>query len=600
MLDKLPANVIALAKLQEQRLAEAVAKQATGTEGEKPLQQDLPEINAGLQNLKEVTEQAIQALVKANGQPWIFLHGGVPVRVERDPETKLLVTRELTPDRLRNVLARVARWYKERERKPGNVERYDAKPPMDVVRDVLATPNLPFPVLTRIVHAPVFAPDGEFQTTPGYHAGSKTYLALPEEFSLPEVPVVPTETDVHEAKRFILEELLGDFPFVADADRAHAVALLLLPFVRSMIDGPTPLHVIEASSPGSGKGLLADVLLMPALGRQVGVIPPPRDDDELRKGITGRLREGAAAILFDNVTFLGSPVLAAALTATVWDDRILGKSETIRLPVQCAWVATSNNATLTTEVARRSIRIRLDPKMDRPWLRTEFRHPELRTWAAEHRAELIWAAAVLVRSWLAAGRPKPSCRPLGSYESWTRVLGGILETAGIPGFLSNIEEFYEAADTEGAVWRQFVALWWERFEDKPVTTADLFPLAVEMDSFELGNGSDRAQKTAFGKRLAKQRDRVIGDYCITFAGINHHARTWRLLKVGEHGNIGEHSGPLAGAEKSPKPEFFGNGVYEMCERVGENVPLSSPCSPMFPSLVGEEVSGAGDDDESPF
>ena len=37
-------------------------------------------------------------------------------------------------------------------------------------------------------------------------------------------------------------ELLGDFPFTGDAERPHAVGFLLLPFLRELVDGPTPIH----------------------------------------------------------------------------------------------------------------------------------------------------------------------------------------------------------------------------------------------------------------------------------------------------------------------------------------------------------------------
>jgi hypothetical protein len=54
----------------------------------------------------------------------------------------------------------------------------------------------------------------------------------------------------------LLLELFGDFPFATDADRTNALGALLLPFVRELVDDPTPLHLIEAPSPGIGKGLL--------------------------------------------------------------------------------------------------------------------------------------------------------------------------------------------------------------------------------------------------------------------------------------------------------------------------------------------------------
>jgi putative DNA primase/helicase len=192
------------------------------------------------------------------------------------------------------------------------------------------------------------------------------------------VPEVPTAQDVVRASRLIRRDLLGDFPFVTRADRAHAIAALLLPFVRDIIDGPTPAPLIEAPSAGTGKGLLTHALVMPALGTTLAVMPPATTDDEWRKRITAVLREAPGAILIDNVTrALDSAALSAALTARTWSDRLLGRSTTVNLLVRCLWLMAGNNPTMTTEIARRMVRIRMDARVDRPWQRPthQFRHP---------------------------------------------------------------------------------------------------------------------------------------------------------------------------------------------------------------------------------
>jgi hypothetical protein len=402
---------------------------------------------------------------------------------------------------------------------------------MDVVRDMLATPNPPLPSLTRIVEATVFGQDGTLLTTPGYHPGAKTYYAPAADFVVPPIPTQPTPGDIQRAKDLV-NELLYDFPWVSDADRAHAVAVFLLPYARALIDGPTPNHLIEAPTAGSGKGLLAEVLLSPAVGRHIGVVVEARDDDEWRKRLTACFREGRIVILLDNLTRpLISGVLAAALTALTWADRLLGKNETVSLPVRCAWVTTANNPVLSTEIARRCVRIRIDPKIDRPWQREGFRHPDLRSWVAEHRADLVWAALTLIQAWISKGRPRPRLNPLGSFEAWSTVIGGILETAGVPGFLMNLNELYDTADQEGAAWREFVALWWETFQGKDVSTKELLDLAEkkEVEGLPLGRSeSDQGQRVAFGKALAKQRDRVIGDFRLTSGSKKQRAARWRL------------------------------------------------------------------------
>jgi hypothetical protein len=497
---------------------------------------ELPWIDATNENLREITPQAWEALVLANDPPRLFQHGGVLVRLEADDDGAPIL-RVLTLDRTTHELARAANFFVKRTRQDGEgnaeVTREIVLPPSPVVHDVLAVRTPPLPVLTRIVETPIFAPDGTLQTAPGYHLANRRYLALPPTLTLPPVSERPTAADLERARTLLLEELLGDFPFVGAADRAHALALLLLPFVRDWITGPTPGHMIEAPAPGSGKDLLADVLTLPAVGRNIGVIAEARDDEEWRKRITSQLREGHAVIHIGNLRrSLDTGVLAAALTATQWTDRLLGKNETVRVPVRCAWVVTANNPILSTEMARRFVRVRLDPRVDRPWEREDFRYEDLRSWAGDHRGELIWAALTLVRGWQAAGAPAFSGRPLGSYESWSRILGGILTTAGIPGFLGNAREFYETADLEGTVWRQFVAAWWETHGSDEVSAGDLFALAVETEGLDLGKGNDRSQRITFGKKLTQLRDRVIGDHRIVAGDKKQRAQRWRLVPTG--------------------------------------------------------------------
>ena len=158
------------------------------------------------------------------------------------------------------------------------------------------------------------------------------------------------------------------------------MAAALTPIVRELIDGPTPLFAMDAPTPGTGKGLLAETIGTLVIGTAPAVMSELRNDEELRKRITSVLLAGSPVILFDNVSRrLASGVLAAALTAPIWSDRRLGRNETVTVPNRAVWMATGNNLDLSSEIARRTVWIRIDPRMDRPWERTGFRHPRLPT-----------------------------------------------------------------------------------------------------------------------------------------------------------------------------------------------------------------------------
>jgi putative DNA primase/helicase len=95
----------------------------------------------------------------------------------------------------------------------------------------------------------------------------------------------------------------------------------------------------------------------------------------------------------------------------------------------------------------------------------------------EHRADLVWAALTLGRAWLDAGRPAGRKR-LGMFENWVAVIGGILDVAGIAGFLGNLRQFYATSDFERADWQAFMGAWWGRFRSESVGVVDLFDIAL--------------------------------------------------------------------------------------------------------------------------
>jgi hypothetical protein len=57
-------------------------------------------------------------------------------------------------------------------------------------------------------------------------------------------------------------------------------------------------------------------------------------------------------------------------------------------------------------------------------------------------------------------------------------------------------------------------------------------VAEAIDGFGLGRGmTDRSRQIALGKRVAKLRDRVIGEFQVVRAGDRHHSAAWRLVPI---------------------------------------------------------------------
>ncbi|MGE0108170.1 MAG: toprim domain-containing protein [Bdellovibrionales bacterium] len=479
-------------------------------------------------DLASLAEQCWYRIYETNKPPWLFRFSLLPTWVDLDDDGRPK-PQTITEDRMKFILARQIDW-----RRKLKDRLIPAHPPAAVIKDILATPHTNLPVLGGIVSTPVFGPDGKIIQVPGYYKAAKLFYVPQKDFVLPAIPQNPSAEEIKAARDLIVNDLFGDFPFLGEAELAHAVALLLLPFVRSMIAGPTPIHLFEKPTPGTGASLLVEIIAIIATGMSAKVMTEGRSEEEWRKRLTSALRAMPALLFIDNLRYrLDSAALAAAVTATSWEDRILGRSELANFPVRCAWVVTGNNPALSNEMARRAIRTRLDARVDQPWRRSGFRHKNLAKWVQDNRPQLVAACLTLVQGWVSAGQPAQP-QSLGSFEEWSRVIGGILGFAGIPGFLTNLNDLYDASDEEGSLWRSFITAWWERFTDRDVSTGELYQLVEDRDiALPLGKGSEQSRRIRLGKQLAKMRDRVFeieeGRSVTLVSGrMRQRALTWQL------------------------------------------------------------------------
>lgn len=447
------------------------------------------------------------AISLANQPPRIFQREGKLITLQDvDKEPKLDI---VTAERLYGMVLEVADYFRPAAGED-QVPRH-SYPPHDLIRAMVTSPDSKLPVIEGVSSVPMFLPCGALWAKDGYCSDLRTFF-----YGMAGLGEIGTGVagDVREAVRFFREEVYANFPFSSPNEFAHVLATLLLPFVRHLVKGATPIHLIEANGPGSGKTLLAEVNTTIATGSIPGLIAPAGDEEEMRKRITSFLSEGHVNIILDNVNKeINSGVLASAITGEKWQDRPLYGSRIITLPNKATWQITANNPRLSLEVARRCIRIRLLGG-ERPWDRQEgaYKHPDLLKWVTENRRELLIHIHTLVRHWFNLGCPKPPpSQALGSFESWVKVVGGIIHAAGVSGFLTNCPDLYSESDPESQEWEEFAEVWHEAEGEKWISPTDLEFLAASKNCLPLtrGGGHDQSRVIRLGIALGARKDSII-------------------------------------------------------------------------------------------
>jgi hypothetical protein len=399
--------------------------------------------------------------------------------------------------------------------------------------------------LRDVIGAPFVRRDGSICQEEGYDEATGMWLALPP--GLRQVPENPSDDDVAEARKLILDTVLRDFPWVSPADRANYIALLLTPMLREVCDCVTPLGLITAAAPSSGKSLLSELIACIHGGKMTTL---PKQDEELEKRITTFfMNEMVPTITFDNVGLghtLNSDVLAQLITQRVWSSRILGRSESMSRLNDKLWMVTGNNVRINNDMRTRSILVRIDPRVENPEERdtSAFAVGNLEVWMRqpENKARVAWALLVMVRAWAASGMPK-SKDEMRNYTPWAQALGGLLAFHGIEGFRQNKEELADA-DDEKAEMSLFMEVVHERHGDNWVTAAQLLadyqnasfstPMGAPdpwQGAFPVDRNGKPVSAKSVGKRLAYYRDRPMGGWVLRHKAVAGRAALWKVERV---------------------------------------------------------------------
>ena len=492
-------------------------------------------IQTNLRQLREVVYDCHRALLLNNNPPTLFARGGAPVYIMPDEDGRKVIA-PVTPAYLTYLLTQAANFHQ----KTMEVNRA-VHPPQKAVTTLLAMTinewNLPN--LVSLSETPILRPDGSIVDQPGYDPETRTVYSPCPGLEIPPIPDDPTWDDIAGAIE-VIDDAIGEFPFVDAASTVNAYAMLLTPTVRPVIYGCVPLALVNAKNPGTGKSLLMEVASRIHTGSAAPMKAIPADGDEWRKSLSAAILAGNSLTMFDNLdAILKSGHLSQAITCERWTDRKLGITEEMNLPQRTTFIVSGNNIRLGGDLGCRCYWINLDRDVPQPWRGVTYKHPNLKLWVMENRGQLLCALLTLARAWFRAGKPKADCIVLGNFESWCETIGGILSYAGLDGFLANADEMYAQGDVQENQWKHFLAaltvVFGEGFTVNELVREAGLKRAALVDGVEttlaelMPDELDKSNTRSIGRVFLGKQGRYFGNCKLVQTGQTGGVAKWKVV-----------------------------------------------------------------------
>ncbi len=401
-------------------------------------------------------------------------------------------------------------------------------PPQDVVSALLQRGSWKFQPLDSVYHYPYMREDGTIVYSPGYDAQTAS-LAM---FDAAHPELNGQAMSQADAQRClgVLHEPLVDFPWVGDGDRAVAVALVLTLLGRRAVQGDVPLFAIRAHTPGAGKGLLTKILVLMSTGRDPAMGMPCISAEETRKRLFATALQGDPVVVFDNEEGqFGSSALSAALTSSVIEDRILGRSETARVPWRAVVVVTGNNITFRKDQARRTVVCDIDPAVERPEDREGWRIDDVLGFVRKRIPHFVSAGLRILKGHAAAGRPRVKGGAFGGFEAWDRVIRqALLWAGGDDPMVTRRAATVDDSDT--AELDELLQVWRNVFGDQIVTTREcILKGGQEMhDVLQQLCGDEPVGIRRVGYELRRHNGRILNDRRLLRVGRRKGLNRWAV------------------------------------------------------------------------
>lgn len=486
-------------------------------------------VEGELSHIVDAAERELAATGK------FYQRAGQIVNIFSDPSTAETGIRPVNSAALLKALSGAVHW-----------ERFDQRsksfrpvdPPakyLSVLSDTQSQRHLP--LLKGLARQPYLRPDGTIMAKSGYDRCTGMFGEF-DEASF-DVPDNPTREDAVLALS-TLEELLQEFSFASEIDRAAALSAILTAAIRPSLP-QAPMFHVKAPQISSGKSYLTNLIASFASPSPTPATAFPSNEEECQKLLLSKLIEAPAVLCFDNLTtdLLPHKSLCSSLTDEFVSGRLLGASKTATVGTRVLFLSSGNNVDPIRDMARRCVTIRLDPGCETPAARSFSRRPVEEV--QRDRGRYVSLALTIVRAWIVAGKPRKTCRPIASYTTWSDIVRQALLWLDQADPAESIFTAM-AVDPNSETLGRLLSTWSRVFAKKPTMVRDVVetasrhssnPDCVELHEVISDIADERGQisRKRLGRWIMRNEGRIVGGLRFVKAPTTRNSVQWQIESV---------------------------------------------------------------------
>jgi len=389
------------------------------------------------------------------------------------------------------------------------------------------------PPLKGLVRQPYFREsDGTLITQPGYDITSQRFGVFdPKQFEVPDNPT----SDEARAALSLLEDLLVEFRFVADSDKAAALSAIFTAVVRASLPHAPAYHV-RAPVFGSGKTYLCELIGAFAGPAGNAKVSYPTTSEEATKVVLSLLLGSPALVEFDDMDtdWIPHGIIKRMLTAEQVTDRILGVSKTATVSTRTLFLGSGNNVGPVRDLLRRVITIHIDPRCATPATMAYSGAPVDKV--RQNRGKYVSAVLTIIQAWRKAGMPRAKADSVVTYGgTWSDYCRYPLMWLGYPDPATALLEQIRH-DPDGDALGGLMAEWYAVFGSAATTVRKAVERAAELpnlkDAMREFPIEDKGEinPSKLGWLLKKNANRIVNGFKFEQSRADGRV-AWRVVRV---------------------------------------------------------------------